>query len=95
VPTDIYFVGSNLRVAVHEEASQVAEVLSSANGLPVRFTDAGGEGEVYVNPRAVAFWGASEPASQLEPERESDPVRLPRDTVTTIWGKPVQKKPRG
>jgi len=93
VPTDIYFAGSSLRVAVHEEPSQVAEVLGAANGLPVRFTDAGGEGEVYVNPDAVAFWGASAPAP--EPEQESDPVRLPRDTVTTIWGKPVQKKPRG
>lgn len=93
MPTDIYFAGSTLRVAVSEDPSEVAEVLSSANGLPVRFTDAGGEGEVYVNPGAVAFWGASEPAGQLEPE-ETEPVRLPRDTVTTIWGKPVEKKPR-
>jgi hypothetical protein len=93
VPTDIYFTGSSLRVAVDEEPSEVAETLSSAKGLPVRFTDRGGQGEVFVNPEAVAFWGASEPPQQPEAELESNPVRLPRDTVTTIWGKPVQKRP--
>ena len=91
MPTDIYFAGS-VRVTVREEPEQVADALGSADGRPVRLTDPDGQEVVYVNPGAVAFWGASEPA--YRPEEESEPVRLPRDTVTTIWGKPVQKKPR-
>lgn len=94
VPTDIYFATENVRVAVDEDPSQVAEAFTSAHGLPFRLTGQGGRGEVYINPAMVAFWSASD----VRPEREhsSEPVEptSERGTVTDIWGRPLGTRPR-
>ena len=94
MPTDIYFAGENLRVKVDEDPSQVAEAFAAAHGLPFRLTGQNGEGEVYINPAAVAFWSVSEPGSEPERIDEPAPPMAEREAVTDIWGKPLRRKPR-
>ena len=91
VPTEIYFPGDNVRVKVDQDPAHVAEAFSSAQGLPFRLTSQGDE--IYINPAAVAFWFAADPAPAPDPE-ESEEGSPARDTVTDIWGRPLRKKPR-
>ncbi len=91
MPTDIYFSGESVRIKVDEDPDRVAEALSSSEGLPVRLS--AGRGEVWVNPGAVAFWLASEPSPQPDPQESHEPATK-RQTVTDMWGNPLRKRPR-
>ena len=98
MPTDIYFVGENVRIKVDEEPRNVAEAFTSARGLPFRLTAQGGRGEVYVNPATVAFWVVSEPPDEFAdppgpPQEPAQPTEQ-RKPVTDIWGQPLRRKPR-
>lgn len=93
MPTDIYFAGENVGVEVEEDPTQVAEAFASAGGLPFRLTGQGGQGDVYINPATVAFWSASQPALEREPQEPPQPGTQ-RQAVTDIWGQPLRRKPR-
>jgi hypothetical protein len=60
MPTDIYFAAENLTVTVSEDASQVMDAFTAAQGLPFRLGDGRSPAEVYVNPAAIAFWRSYE-----------------------------------
>ena len=94
VPTEIYFAAENVWVMVDEDAIQVAEALTSANGLPFRLTRLGDRGEVYINPATVAFWSASESGSEPAPPQESPESTTEPYVPVNIWGKPLRRKPR-
>lgn len=93
--TDIYFAAKNVRIQVHEDATQVAEAFASARGLPFRLTRPERRGAVYVNPLTVAFWRDAEPGPAPELGGESTQPRTERQLVTDVWGQPLGGRPRG
>ena len=92
MPTYIYFAGTGVHVEVDEDPGHVAEAFTTAGGLPFRLTSQSQHGEVYINPATVAFWSASESASEPEAPEDSPPPARERQAVTDIWGKPLRKK---
>lgn len=99
MPSEIYFAAENVRVEVDEDPGQIAEVFTSAHGLPFRLTATDGDREVYVNPSTVAFWLISAPRHEFvppteQPEESAQPTKR-REPVTDIWGQPLRRKPRG
>lgn len=107
MPTDIYFSGESLRLAVDEDPDQLAEAFSSSQGRPFRVTAKAGGGQVWVNPGAVAFWLASDAIRHPEAQESGDASQESRDAsqesrdapnkrqdVTDLWGNPIRKRPR-
>jgi hypothetical protein len=94
VPSDIYFGGGNLYATVEEDPGQVAEAFTAAGGVPFRLTRRGSQGDLYVNPAAVAFWSVAEAPPDGEPSQDPAPPPKQREAVTDIWGQPLRRKPR-